>query len=191
MLARWGTVAAYAGGIVVAVLVQADAGPSRGGILRCSRPRPRSSSRRPEGSGRRVANFDRMSETENRTEPHVSTEELRAALTPRGETRRNPVLVSERDEGELKQLRAALETADSLRTELDASRRLIDSARADAIELRAALDAARGDAHELRLELMRARAEAAERRDALSKLANAGFFRRRKVMAELKERNAF
>ena len=94
------------------------------------------------------------------TEPHVSTEELRAALAPRGETRRNPVLVSERDAGELK-------------------------------ELRAALDAARGDAKELRLELIRARAEAAERRDALSKLANAGFFRRRKVMAELKERNAF
>ena len=70
--------------------------------------------------------------------------------------------------GELKELRAALETADELRTELDASRRAIDSARADAIELRAALDAARGDAKELRLELVRARAEAAERRDALS-----------------------
>lgn len=125
------------------------------------------------------------------TEPHVSTEELRAALAPRGETRRNPVLVSERDAGELKELRAALATADELRTELDASRRAIDAARADAIELRAALDAARGDAKELRLELVRARAEAAERRDALSKLANAGFFRRRKVMAELKERNAF
>ena len=35
------------------------------------------------------------------TEPHVSTEELRAALAPRGETRRNPVLVTERDAGEL------------------------------------------------------------------------------------------
>lgn len=132
-----------------------------------------------------------MSETENRNEPHVSTEELRAALAPRGETRRNPVLVSERDAGELKELREALATADELRNELDSSRRTIDSARADAIELRAALDAARGDAHELRLELMRARAEAAERREALSKLANTGFFRRRKVIAELMERNAF
>ena len=101
-----------------------------------------------------------MSETENRNDPHVSTEELRAALAPREGSRRNPVLVSERDAGELK-------------------------------ELRAALDAARGDAKELRLELVRARAEAAERRDALSKLANAGLFRRRKVMAELKQRNAF
>ena len=124
-------------------------------------------------------------------EPHVSTEELRAALAPRAETRRNPVLVSERDGGEIKNLRAAVETADGLRSELDASRRLIDSARADAIELRAALDAARGDAKELRLELMRARAESAERREALSKLANAGLFRRRKVKAELMARNAF
>jgi hypothetical protein len=125
------------------------------------------------------------------TEPHVSTEELRAALAPRGETRRNPVLVSEQDAGELKALREALETADGLRAELDASRRAIDAARADAIELRAALDAARGDAKELRLELVRARAESAERRDALGKLASAGFFRRRKVMADLKSRNAF
>jgi septal ring factor EnvC (AmiA/AmiB activator) len=125
------------------------------------------------------------------TEPHVSTEELRAALAPRGETRRNPVLVSEHDAGELKALREALETADGLRSELDASRRAIDAARADAIELRAALDAARGDAKELRLELVRARAESAERRDALGKLASAGFFRRRRVMAELKSRNAF
>jgi uncharacterized coiled-coil DUF342 family protein len=132
-----------------------------------------------------------MSETDNRTEPHVSTEELRAALAPRAETRRNPVLVTEHDEGELKELRAALETADELRAELDASRRAIDSARADAIELRAALDAARGDARELRLELIRARAEAHERREALGKLANAGLFRRRKVIAELMARNAF
>ena len=36
-----------------------------------------------------------MSETDHRTEPHVSTEELRAALAPRAETRRNPVLVTE------------------------------------------------------------------------------------------------
>jgi hypothetical protein len=133
-----------------------------------------------------------MSETDHSTEPpHVSGEELRAALAPKGETRRNPVLVTEHDDGELKQLKAALETADGLRTELEASRRLIDSARADAIELRASLEAAREDAKELRLELVRARAESHERREALSKLANAGLFRRRKVMAELKRRNAF
>ena len=52
-----------------------------------------------------------MSETDNSTEPpHVSGEELRAALTLKGETRRNPVLVTEHDDGELKQLKAALET---------------------------------------------------------------------------------
>jgi hypothetical protein len=131
-----------------------------------------------------------MSETDHSTEPHVSSEELRAALNPRGETRRNPVLVSEHDDGELKQLRAALETADELRSELIDSRKAIDSARADAVELRAALEASREDAKELRLELARARAESAERREALNKLAHAGFFRRRKVMAELRNRNA-
>ncbi|HWK26827.1 MAG TPA: hypothetical protein VNS09_09705 [Solirubrobacter sp.] len=132
-----------------------------------------------------------MSETDHHDEPHVSSDDLRAALVPRGETRRNPVLVTERDAGELQELRAALETADGLRAELDASRRAIDAARADSIELRAALDAARGDAKELRLELIRARAEAAERREALGQLANAGLFRRRKVIRELMERNAF
>jgi len=133
-----------------------------------------------------------MSETDNSTEPpHVSGQELRAALTPRAETRRNPVLVSEHDDGELKQLKGALQTADGLRSELDASRRLIDSARADAIELRAALEASREDAKELRLELTRARAESHERREALAQLLHAGLFRRRRVIAELKRRNAF
>ena len=82
------------------------------------------------------------------------------------------MLVTEHDDGRDQAAQSgALETADGLRTELDASRRLIDSARADAIELRAALEAAREDAKELRLELTRARAESHERREALSKLA--------------------
>ena len=131
-----------------------------------------------------------MSETDNSTEPHVSGEELRAALAPR-DARRNPVLVTEHDDGELKQLKEALATADGLRTELEASRRMIDASRADAIELRASLEAAREDAKELRLELTRARAESHERREALATLLNAGLFRRRKVIAELKSRNAF
>ena len=136
-----------------------------------------------------------MSETDHRTEPHVSTEELRAALTPRGETRRNPVLVTEQAEhaeGEISQLRDALEAerADKteLNTELDLSRRAIDSARADAIELRAALDAARGDAAELRSELVTAKADLRERRIAIERLANAGAFKRRKLIKELHSR---
>ena len=133
-----------------------------------------------------------MSETDHRTEPHVSTEELRAALAPRGETRRNPVLVTEQAEhaeGEIAQLRDALEAARAdeteLRTELDLSRRAIDSARADAIELRAALDAARGDAAELRAELATAKAEPARAAQRARALANAGCFKRRKLIAEL------
>ncbi len=136
-----------------------------------------------------------MSETDHRSEPHVSTEELRAALTPRGESRRNPVLVSEHSEhadSELKALREALDAAradeSGLRAELDASRRAIDSARADAIELRAALDAARGDAAEMRVELATARADLRERRTALERLAGAGPFRRRKILNDLSTR---
>ncbi|HEX6025862.1 MAG TPA: hypothetical protein VFZ00_27975 [Solirubrobacter sp.] len=136
-----------------------------------------------------------MSETDHRTEPHVSTEELRAALAPRGETRRNPVLVTEQGEhadDEIARLRDALEAAHAdkheLHTELDLSRKAIDSARADAIELRAALDAARGDAAELRSELATAKADLRERRTALEKLADAGLFKRRKLVREYRTR---
>jgi len=119
-----------------------------------------------------------MSEPELRNEPHVSPDELRAALAPRSESRRNPVLVTERSE------QADSEVAE-LRDALDDSRRAIDAARADAIELRAALDAARGDAAELRADLASTKAQARERRAALERLARAGVFRRRKVLAEL------
>ena len=136
-----------------------------------------------------------MSETDHRTEPHVSTDELRAALAPREGTRRNPVLVTEQPEhaaDEIAQLRDALDAAradeSELRTELDLSRRAIDAARADAIELRAALDAARGDAAELRAELAQSKAEGRERRAALEKLANAGFFARRRILSDFREK---
>ena len=124
-----------------------------------------------------------MSETDHRTEPHVSTEELRAALVPRGAARRNPVLVSEHSEdaeNEILELRTALESARAdeteLRTELDGHRR--------------AIDAARGDAAELRAELAQSKAEARERRNSLDKLANAGFFSRRKVLNDLRAKGA-
>ncbi|MBE2314875.1 hypothetical protein DVA67_002720 [Solirubrobacter sp. CPCC 204708] len=133
-----------------------------------------------------------MSETDHRNEPHVSPGELRAALAPRGEARRNPVLVNEHEEmaeEEIRQLREALEQSEAghleLRAELEAIRKSIDASRADQIELRAALDAARGDAAELRAELASTKAESRERRNALEKLANAGFFKRRKVISDL------
>ena len=124
-------------------------------------------------------------------EPHVSTDELRAALAPRGESRRNPVLVSDHSEqasAELLELRAALDAsrddAGELRTQLDA-------ARADAIELRAALDASRGDANELRAELASVKAESRERRIGLDRLAAAGAFKRRGVIRDLEQRGLF
>ena len=135
-----------------------------------------------------------MSEWDNRSEPHVSPEELRAALAPRG-GRRNPVLVSEQSDeaaGEVAELRAALELArvgeDELKATLERNRQAIDAARADAIELRAALDATRGDAAELRAELASCKVDLRERRSALDRLASAGAFRRRRVLRELRSR---
>jgi len=135
-----------------------------------------------------------MSEWDNRSEPHVSAEELRAALAPRGE-RRNPVLVSEQSDeaaAEVAELRAALELArvgeDELKATLERNRQAIDSARADAIELRAALDACRGDAAELRAELASCKVDLRERRSALDRLASAGALRRRKLLREFRSR---
>ena len=136
-----------------------------------------------------------MGEWDHRNEPHVSPDELRAALAPRAESRRNPVLVSERSaqaDAELDGLRTALESArageDQLREALERSRGEIDAARADTIELRAALDASRGDAAELRAELASTKVDLRERRQGLERLAAAGAWRRRKVLADLRAR---
>jgi septal ring factor EnvC (AmiA/AmiB activator) len=135
-----------------------------------------------------------MSEWDNQSEPHVSPDELRAALAPRG-GRRNPVLVSEQSPqatGEVIELRAALELArvgeDELKATLERNRQAIDAARADAIALRAALDASRGDAAELRAELASVKVDLRERRSALDRLASAGAFKRRKVLKDLRDR---
>jgi septal ring factor EnvC (AmiA/AmiB activator) len=135
-----------------------------------------------------------MSEWDNTSEPHVSPEELRAALAPKA-GRRNPVLVSEQSpqaDAEVIELRAALELArvgeDELRTALERNRQAIDASRADAIELRAALDAARGDAAEMRAELASVKVDLRERRSALDRLASAGAFKRRKVLKDLRSR---
>jgi len=124
-------------------------------------------------------------------EPHISSDELRAALAPRGESRRNPVLVSDQSEqasAELRQLRAALESS---RDDAGELRMQLDAARADAIELRAALDASRGDANELRAELASVKAESRERRIGLDRLAGAGVFKRRSVIRDLESRGVF
>ena len=135
-----------------------------------------------------------MSETDHRTaEPHVSTEELRAALTPRGETRRNPVLVVRARRGPTAGRcapRSRPPTASQ--AELEASRRLIDSARADSIELRASRRRPRATPTSCGSSSQCARAPrppSAARPSA--SLAGAGIFRRRRVMAQLKARNAF
>jgi septal ring factor EnvC (AmiA/AmiB activator) len=135
-----------------------------------------------------------MSEWDNTSEPHVSPDELRAALAPRS-GRRNPVLVSEHSPqatDEVIELRAALELArvgeDELKATLERNRQAIDAARADAIELRAALDASRGDAAELRAELASVKVDLRERRSALDKLASAGAFKRRRLLKDLRAR---
>src|ERR1700742_1962961 len=93
-------------------------------------------------------------------EPHVSTDELRAALAPRGESRRNPVLVTESNEHAL----------------------------AEIGELRCAIDTARADATELRAELASLRIDARERRIALDQLAGASIFKRRGIIKDLETR---
>ena len=102
-------------------------------------------------AARGAANTARMSETDTSTEPpHVSTEELRAALGPArggppqpGTRERAP----EHADGEPRAPHALKSALADRRAACAPSSRpaaaLIDSARADAIELRAALDAAR------------------------------------------------
>ena len=133
-----------------------------------------------------------MSETDTSTEPpHVSTEELRAALAPRGETRRNPVLVTEHADGELRSSAARSRPRTACAASSTPAAALIDSARADAIELRAALDAARGDAEGAPpgAHPRPRRGPRAPRRARPARQRR--LFRRRKVMAELNQRNAF
>jgi len=124
-------------------------------------------------------------------EPHISSDELRAALAPRGESRRNPVLVSDQSElaaAEVLELRAALETS---RDDAGELRMQLDAARADAIELRAALDASRGDAQRAARGAASVKAESRERRIGLDRLAGAGMFKRRSVIRDLQSRGLF
>ena len=136
-----------------------------------------------------------MSETDHPNEPHVSPGELRAALIPRGEVRRNPYSSTStrkwrrrRSGSSAKRSRTRTTTAARCAPSSTPIRRSIDASRADQIELRAALDAARGDAAELRAELATTKAESRERRNALEKLASAGLFKRRRVIADLSGR---
>jgi chromosome segregation ATPase len=121
-------------------------------------------------------------------EPHVSTDELRAALAPRGESRRNPVLVSDHSEQAVAEVAALRSALDATRGDAAELRGALDTARADAIELRASLEATRGDAAELRAELAALKVDARERRIALDRLAGAGILRRRRLIKDLRSR---
>ena len=135
-----------------------------------------------------------MSETDHRTEPHVSTEELRAALAPRAETRRNPVLVTEHAEHaerEAAELRDALEphapraacapssTPAAARSTPPAPTRSSCAPRSTppAATPPSCAPSSSAPAPSLR-----------ERRERARQLANAGLFRRRKVLADLTTR---
>ena len=139
----------------------------------------------------------RMSETDHPNEPHVSPESCappssraeRSAAIPYSSTSTRKWR-RRRSGSSAKRSSPRTHDGSTLRTELDAIRRSIDASRADQIELRAALDAARGDAAELRAELATTKAESRERRNALEKLANAGLFKRRKVLADLQGRGS-
>jgi hypothetical protein len=107
-----------------------------------------------------------MSQQDHLTEPHVSPDELRAALAPR-RSRPSPVAAARRE--------PAWEwTAD-----------ISDGDQAELADLRRTVAAQRDRIEALESEAAAARTNAREAREALSELAAAGRFRRRSVAREL------
>jgi hypothetical protein len=112
-----------------------------------------------EGSREPAANPTRMSEHD---EPHVSGEELRAALARNGRSRPNPVMTDDPP---------AWEWTTDEQVEL--------------VELRAATHALEGQIEELRQEAEAARGRERALRDGLKRLAAARMWHRRAVVEDL------
>jgi hypothetical protein len=117
-----------------------------------------------------------MTQPDRSSEPHVSPDELRAALSPRGRSRPSPVvsnvLTEERDHA----------PAWEWTTELS------DGDQAELVELRASVEAQRTRMEALESELSESRASARESREALSAFAAASPWQRRALRRELSER---
>jgi allophanate hydrolase len=117
------------------------------------------------GTPRRAANPTHMSESDPRNEPHVSGQELRAALATKGRSRPNPLMADESPAWEW--------TTDE---------------QAELVELRASTATLEEQVDELRDEARAARVREHELRDALRQLAGARAWQRRTVLAELAAR---
>jgi hypothetical protein len=116
-----------------------------------------------------------MTQPDRSSEPHVSPDELRAALTPRGRSRPSPVVsdVMTKERG----------PAWEWTTELS------DGDQAELLELRDAVAAQRTHMEALEADLAEARAAARESREALSAFAAASLpWQRRALRRELSER---
>jgi hypothetical protein len=117
-----------------------------------------------------------MSQPDRSSEPHVSPDELRAALAPRGRSRPSPVVsavaTQEREHAPAWQWDTELSDGDQV----------------ELLELRAAVDAQRSRMEALEAELAECRASANEAREALSALAAASPWQRRALRRELAER---
>jgi hypothetical protein len=130
-----------------------------------------------EGGSAAAANPTGMSQPDRSfTEPHVSPDELRAALAPRG-SRPSPVAAAPGRRLERDAAPAWEWTTD-----------LSDGDQAELAELRSTVGAQRERIETLEASLRTARTSAREAREALSELAVASAFRRRTLRRELAER---
>jgi hypothetical protein len=117
-----------------------------------------------------------MTQPDRSHEPHVSPDELRAALTPRGRSRPSPVVADV-----ITEERPAV-PAWEWTTEIS------DGDQAELEELRETVAAQRTRLQDLEAELGDARAGRQEAREALSALAAASPWQRRVLRRELTER---
>jgi Spy/CpxP family protein refolding chaperone len=121
-----------------------------------------------------------MTQPDRSSEPHVSPDELRAALAPRGRSRPSPVVSNVLTEEPSSSADRA--PAWEWTTELS------DGDQVELLELRDAVDAQRTRMEALEAELTESRASARESREALSAFVAATPWQRRALRRELSER---
>jgi hypothetical protein len=117
-----------------------------------------------------------MTQPDRSSEPHVSSDELRAALTPRFHSRPSPVVSNT--------MTAEPEPAPAW----EWSTELSDGDQTELLELREAVAAQRVRMDGLESELLESRSSQREAREALSAFAAASPWQRRMLRRELSER---
>lgn len=120
-----------------------------------------------------------MSQPDHHSEPHVSPDELRAALAPRGRSRPSPVVG-----GAVAEQPRQRDSAPAWEWTTELS----DGDQAELVELRATVEEQRSRMQALEAQLSDARAAQREAREALSAFAAASPWQRRALRRELAER---